>query len=478
MLNSNPTSFTPLPKAIEKALQAWLEKEPKDATYLLGYSGGGDSKALLYALLALRPDISLIVLHINHRWRPSSDEEEISIKKEIHNLNLVCHTEKIPTEPTSNLEEHARHARYCFFQKMQKRYQTRGVLLAHHKQDLAETILKRWFEGSSLNRLFGMQESSMWEDVPIFRPLLQVEKSVLTQFVESRGLSYVDDETNQDPRFLRARLRNALFPLLETHFGKSIGSNLVCLANDAQEFSQDLEIRYRAFQEKIYEGPFGVCLYQLDQESRAAQRFFLQEEARKQQISLRRSWIDTLLSWLDEKKSGASLPFQESAFYVYRGSVFFLKKTTFFPPEMQPVIGEKTAIKLKRQEQEKNGVSNQAAWLKPFMGKADYFVPKEKTLFFPITPFLLFSSDQDLSFLQHLEKSKSQVHVLQKMWAKEHIPLFLRRHLLLLISADGAVHHPLQKSDFQENSCTVSIDLHQFYGYFQKSLPRISPFLL
>ena len=124
--------------------------------------------------------------------------------------------------------------------------------MAHHAQDAAETTLKRILEGASLTKLAGLKEKTSYLGMPIYRPLLSVKKKQLTQYVEDHNLTYFDDSTNFDQKYLRNRMRHTLLPLVERCFQKGISKNLVKLSNRCH----DLEEYLMKNTEKFYAGVY------------------------------------------------------------------------------------------------------------------------------------------------------------------------------------------------------------------------------
>jgi len=109
-----------------------------------------------------------------------------------------------------------------------------ALLLAHQMDDLAETVLKRIFEGAGIFSWTAMQECSLFEGMNLWRPLLSLSKKGLLDFLKAKDLTYyIVDYTNLDPKFLRGRMRTEIFPYLEGLFGKNIVSSLCALSEDA-----------------------------------------------------------------------------------------------------------------------------------------------------------------------------------------------------------------------------------------------------
>ena len=111
-------------------------------------------------------------------------------------------------------------------------------MLAHHAEDQAEVVLKRICEGAHLTSLRGMQLDMRLEEMRIWRPLLPVSKKILRAWLEKKALVPIEDPTNENSQFLRARMRKEIFPELSRLFGKEIAGNLCKLGRQAQELDR------------------------------------------------------------------------------------------------------------------------------------------------------------------------------------------------------------------------------------------------
>ncbi len=210
---------------------------------LLAYSGGGDSQALLQALLQCKKkkDFCLHLAHVDHGWRESSAKEALLLQKKAEEKGLIFHFARKPFREDKNLEASSRDFRYQFFSSLQKKQEYEAVLLAHHADDLAETVLKRVLEGARLFHLEGMKPISFFLNMKLFRPFLGFTKKDLENFLLVEKSSFLVDETNEDPHFLRTRLRKKIFPFLEKEFGKNPRNPLCFLSKQSSEMKQHLQ---------------------------------------------------------------------------------------------------------------------------------------------------------------------------------------------------------------------------------------------
>ena len=146
---------------------------------LLGLSGGPDSRALFHLLLD--HGIPFEVAHLDHGWRDESREEAAYLQKLCEEFKVAFHLERV-AHPVKD-ENSGRKARLSFFRALCEVHAFQAVLLAHHADDQAETVLKRVFEGASLPRLKGFSPCTIVEGVSLWRPLLEVAKEQILRWL-------------------------------------------------------------------------------------------------------------------------------------------------------------------------------------------------------------------------------------------------------------------------------------------------------
>ena len=212
------------------------ERKLNHAPVLLGYSGGPDSKALLHLLSEARRFFSfeLHLAHVDHGWREESAEQAMQLKR---STGLPFHLLQLKREDFSqgNWEEQGRIQRLHFFSEIYQAIGAQALMLGHQADDQAEVVLKRVLEGAALSSLSGISSDSQLFGMRVLRPLLGVSKKELLAYLTERQIDYIEDPTNQDPRFLRAKMRQQMFPALEQSFGKEIAGNLCRLGEESEQ---------------------------------------------------------------------------------------------------------------------------------------------------------------------------------------------------------------------------------------------------
>ncbi|MHB2211066.1 tRNA lysidine(34) synthetase TilS [Methylobacterium sp. CM6257] len=201
------------------ALSSWLGRSAREGRgVLLAVSGGPDSTALMHAAASLREALgaSVRVATVDHGLRPGSDAEAEGVGRAARDLGLAHAL--LPwagPKPGSGLQDAARTARYALLAAHAGAVGAGLVLTGHTQDDQAETVLMRLAAGSGPAGLAGMRaERELAPGIALGRPFLHLSKADLVAWLEGRGIAYVRDPANVNPRFARARLRGA-WPVLE-----------------------------------------------------------------------------------------------------------------------------------------------------------------------------------------------------------------------------------------------------------------------
>jgi tRNA(Ile)-lysidine synthetase-like protein len=184
--------------------------------YAVGVSGGADSTALLIALHQTR-GLWLHAVHLNHQTRgPDSDGDGEFVRDLAHRLGVACTIARrsdlessLPNLP-ANPSARYRALRLALFGQVIREQDLAGVVLAHHGDDQAETVLFRLLRGSALWGLTGMSPDARVKSVRIFRPFLSLRKAEIQNFLQSLNQPWREDASNASPRYARNRLRKLL----------------------------------------------------------------------------------------------------------------------------------------------------------------------------------------------------------------------------------------------------------------------------
>lgn len=210
----------------------FAQHTPAGKRLMVGISGGPDSMALFDAAARLQRelDFELIGAHVDHAWHPQSQQLATQIKTYVEGRGFQCLLHRLAPPGLNNREEQGRLGRLQFFKTVSHELSIDAVMLAHQADDIVETVLKRVLEGAAIDKLHGLRPAHYIDEVLVWRPLLEVTRSNIIKYCKQRVLPVVEDPANQDPRYLRSRMRTELLPTLERLFGKNIRRPLRLLA--------------------------------------------------------------------------------------------------------------------------------------------------------------------------------------------------------------------------------------------------------
>jgi tRNA(Ile)-lysidine synthase len=190
---------------------------------VLAVSGGPDSTALMVLAAqwrdSLRTKPKLVAVTVDHGLRKDSKAEAAAVARLARKLDIAHRTSRWSArKPKTGLQEAARLARYRLLGNAARKAGAVHILTAHTLDDQSETVLIRMSRGSGISGLGAMQRVSpapQDESLFLVRPFLDISKGRLIATLHAAGISYVDDPSNRDPRFTRARLRGLMSALAE-----------------------------------------------------------------------------------------------------------------------------------------------------------------------------------------------------------------------------------------------------------------------
>lgn len=214
------------PDALVRAVEDCLRQHAQPGSSVsVGLSGGIDSIVLLDVLRGLAPklDLRLDALHVNHGLSPNAAAWEQFCRRHCARRRIPFQAVRVEVAGAgANVEDEARRARYRGFAS----HGAGVVALAHNRDDQAETVLLRLLRGAGVHGLAGMPRMRSMSDSSgngggeqrVIRPLLGVSRAAIRAHALRRRLTWVEDESNADPRFARNFLRAEILPALEQRF--------------------------------------------------------------------------------------------------------------------------------------------------------------------------------------------------------------------------------------------------------------------
>lgn len=260
----------------------WLEQwarigQPRQLC--VAYSGGRDSTVLLHSLAWMArscPDQApeIRAVHINHELQAGAASWAKHCERQAATWSVPIRVLAVQVETDGNgLEDAARRARYTAM--TQQLAPDEWLLTAHHQRDQAETLLLHLFRGAGVKGLSAMPALRERLGSRHWRPMLQVPDDVIDRYATSQSLGWIDDPSNQDPRFRRNWLRNRVLPQLRDTYPR-LDQQLAQTAAQMAEAQRHLDILAdRWLAPLLKEAGAGLCLQGLSTYPEDQQRLML-----------------------------------------------------------------------------------------------------------------------------------------------------------------------------------------------------------
>ncbi len=248
---------------LEKTISKYYTE---DEPIILACSTWPDSMYILYNLLETKYAKNIVACYFNHKLRLESDKEEEFLERlwkekwfkvEIASWNIKDIRDKF--YPSMGIEEVARNKRYEFFNAILNIYNADKVITWHHLDDKIETFFFNLARGTKLTWLINMTEKS-WA---IIRPLLNIEKKDIVDYLDKNNLKYFIDETNHDTTITRNKLRHDIIPQFEK-VNKNYKQNINNLTNYLEEVKNHIEKEVEDFLEEQWIQIFNSAKYKIN----------------------------------------------------------------------------------------------------------------------------------------------------------------------------------------------------------------------
>lgn len=288
----------------------------KEDKIVIGFSGGPDSLYLMLVLLELRQEfsLSLAAVYINHQLLAEASGHEAFARRfcEEHGVPFYCYRKDIASYAAKerlSIEEAGRKFRYATFYHVLEKLHYDSIAVAHHRNDLAETVLYRMARGTGWKGMAGIRPKQN----RILRPLLCVTKEEILKELMKRQQTYNVDPSNEDTVYARNQIRHKVIPELSIVNGQA-AEHIADLAEQMEELGVYLTDQI--------EGAWSSCVIcdgdkrRICMESCRKLPVFLQKEVLKRTLAevagserdLKRIHVEQLLK-LMEAQSGREMDF-------------------------------------------------------------------------------------------------------------------------------------------------------------------------
>lgn len=307
-----------------------IEKHDK---ILIGLSGGADSVFLLNILIQLQRDLDfeIYTCHINHSYRDTALRDENFSRKISEENNIKFFSKKVDMKQYSidnsiSLEDSGRILRYKYFNEILKSEDLNKIAVAHHLDDQVETFFLHLFRGSGIDGLCGIQ----YQNKNIIRPLLDVSKSEILNYLDENDIDYVTDETNFVADVQRNKIRLEMLPYIQDNFNRSISESIyrtVNILKDSKEIIDDVtNFKYKKLVNQE-NGEYFIDVNLFVREKKSVKRNIIRKlliELNGSNQDIRMVYIDDIIELFD-LKNGSQYVFKDYSFFKSYDKVIIRK---------------------------------------------------------------------------------------------------------------------------------------------------------
>ncbi|MFK2823238.1 tRNA lysidine(34) synthetase TilS [Arcobacter sp. YIC-80] len=221
----------------------------KNTKNLLAFSAGIDSSALFFLLLD--KNVSFDIAIVDYNERAQSKEEVLFAKELAKKYNKKIFLKEVSLSG-SNFEKKARDIRYCFFEEIIKEEKYDTLITAHQLNDKLEWFMMQLSKGAGLSELIGF---NTWEDkdyYKIYKPLLNITKDELEEYLKTNGLKYFIDETNNDIKYKRNYFRHNFSDKFLSEFKNGVINSFKYLQEDINSLNISISALQKIEELEIY----------------------------------------------------------------------------------------------------------------------------------------------------------------------------------------------------------------------------------
>lgn len=303
---------------VKKTIELYEMVRPNDAL-IVAVSGGPDSVFLFHAMNRIREKLRLriYVCHLNHGLRGKESDEDARFVKKLAGESQVPFIQKkiaLTTEGNRHisLEERAREVRYEYFVSTAKKVEAQSIATGHTLDDQAETVMMRIIKGTSVRGLSGIPPVREELGIRIIRPLIEIERRQIEEYLRKEGIPFRVDRTNAEEIFFRNVVRRRILPYLE-QFNPRIKRSLFNFAQHVREDREFIESARRlASGRVIAKGDRGteILLGEMVIQPRALQKEILRDALERAGGNIKkltyRHWKD-MENFIRFKRKGQSI---------------------------------------------------------------------------------------------------------------------------------------------------------------------------
>uniref|UniRef100_UPI004048A7C6 tRNA lysidine(34) synthetase TilS n=1 Tax=Aliarcobacter sp. TaxID=2321116 RepID=UPI004048A7C6 len=207
----------------------------KNQKNLLAFSAGVDSSALFFLLLEQNIPFDIAIVNYNLR---TQSKDEISYAKNLaikYNKKIFIH--EVILKNSSNFEKKARDIRYSFFEEIINKYTYENLITAHQLNDKLEWFMMQLSKGAGLVELIGFNEFEIKNNYKIYKPLLEISKNELENYLKTNNHKYFIDQSNFDEKYKRNFFRHNFSNRFLEKFSTGVKKSFYYLEKDLKSLN-------------------------------------------------------------------------------------------------------------------------------------------------------------------------------------------------------------------------------------------------
>lgn len=404
-----------------------MEQELNDINFdnyvVVGVSAGPDSMCLLNLLE--KKTNKIIVCHINHNIREQSIIEEEYLKTYCQEHNLIFESMTIKEYKENNFENEARKIRYKYYEEILNKYNSNKLFLAHHGDDLIETILMKIERVSNIEGYAGIKRISKLKNYDIIRPLLPYTKEDIITYNKSHNITYYIDSSNTNIDYTRNWYRHKVLPILKEK-DKNIHLKFLKYSETLQEYNEYIDREINKKLSTIYQNNI-INIDVLNKEDYFLKKnilyYIMNDIYNNESNIITEKHIQNILTMINSNKPNLSINMPQSKILVKEYNKLYIKKNIKEEKKYKIIFEDTTKIdslEIKKVSEEKSDGNNICRL-------------NSKDIKFPL--YIRNRKDGDYMILKNSNYKKK----IKEIFIENKLPISKRNNYPLLVDSDDKV---------------------------------------
>ncbi len=404
-----------------------MEQELNDINFdnyvVVGVSAGPDSMCLLNLLE--KKTNKIIVCHINHNIREQSIIEEEYLKTYCQEHNLIFESMTIKEYKENNFENEARKIRYKYYEEILNKYNSNKLFLAHHGDDLIETILMKIERVSNIEGYAGIKRISKLKNYDIIRPLLPYTKEDIITYNKSHNITYYIDSSNTNIDYTRNWYRHKVLPILKEK-DKNIHLKFLKYSETLQEYNEYIDREINKKLSTIYQNNI-INIDVLNKEDYFLKKnilyYIMNDIYNNESNIITEKHIQNILTMINSNKPNLSINMPQSKILVKEYNKLYIKKNIKEEKKYKIIFENTTKIdslEIKKVSEEESDGNNICRL-------------NSKDIKFPL--YIRNRKDGDYMILKNSNYKKK----IKEIFIENKLPISKRNNYPLLIDSDDKV---------------------------------------